>query len=174
MSQGRGIDYKGTCFKYPEVQKIYGEPTLSLQLELRGNIKANAMKVHLSLSDGQHEHLDMTCHPEEYAEIPDTVPYERPKNHGILEVEGGTAFEIAQQKSEHEEATRLFREVIGVERTLIQQLISAIEPIFLQALQNPVTGQINRSIPKIFDYFYSNFGNVIPDELSDLKTARRK
>ena len=49
MNQGRGIDYKGMCFEHPEVQKIYGEPTLDQLLDLHANIKANAMTVHASL-----------------------------------------------------------------------------------------------------------------------------
>ena len=118
--------------------------------------------------------MGLTCQAEQYAEIPDTEPYVRPENPGILEIEGGTAFEIAQQKTEHKESTRLFRETIGVERALIQQIISAIKSKFLQALRNPVTGQINRTIPEIFDYLYSNFGNVSPDELSDLKETTQK
>ena len=108
MSQGCGINYKGTCFEHPEVQKIYGEPTLSPLLDLHENIKANAVTVHTSLSGGHHGNLGMECHPEEYAEIPNTEPYERPENPGILEIEGGAAFEIAQQKAEPEEASRLF------------------------------------------------------------------
>ena len=105
MSQGRGIDYKEACFENPEVQKIYGKPALGPLLDLHRNIQANAVTAHTSLAGGQHGHLCMACHPEEYAQIPDTEPYERPENPGNLEVEGGTAFEIAQQRTEHEEAT---------------------------------------------------------------------
>ena len=98
MNQGRGIDYKGTCFEHPEVQKIYGKPTLDQLLDLHANIKANVMPVHASLGGGQHRHLGLTCQAEQYEEIPDTEPYVRPENPGILEIEGGTAFEIAHQK----------------------------------------------------------------------------
>ena len=34
MNTGRGIDYKGACFDYPEVTKIHGEPTLEAIIEL--------------------------------------------------------------------------------------------------------------------------------------------
>ena len=174
MNTGRGIDYKGTCFDYPEITKIHGEPTLGGMIDLEGQIDANAMTVHTSLGGGQHGHLGLTKTQERYAEIEDTEPYQRPVNPGILEVEGGTAFEIAQQKAQHDEATRLFREVLGVERALIQQIISAIDNKFLQALKNPVTGKIDRTIPEIFEYLYANFGNVSPDELSDLRDDTQK
>ena len=57
MSYGRSIDYKGTSFEYPEVTKIYGEPTLGPLLELHGEIKANAVSVHTSLGGGRHRHM---------------------------------------------------------------------------------------------------------------------
>ena len=116
----------------------------------------------------------MTCNPDTYAEIPETATYVRPENPGILDIEGGTAYEIAQQKAEHEETTRLFREVLGVERALIQQIIGAIDGNFLKALQSPLTGKIDKTIPQIFSHVYTNYGNVSPDELSDLKDETQK
>ena len=80
MNQGYGIDYKVTCFKHPEVQKIYGEPTLDQLLDLHSNIKANFMTVHASLGGGQHGHLGLTCQAEKFSEILDTEPYVRPEN----------------------------------------------------------------------------------------------
>ena len=174
MNTGRGIDYKATCFDYPEVTKIYGEPTLGPLIELEGKISANAMSVHTSLGGWRHKHLGLAKRPAAYADIDGTEPYERPENPGILEIEGGTAFEITQQKVEHEEATSLFCEVLGVERALIQQFISAIDNEFLQALRSPVTGTINKTISEIFEYLYENFGNVSPDKLSNIKEATNK
>ena len=156
MNQGPGIDYKRTCFKHPEVQKIYAEPTLDPLLYLHANIKANVMTSRITWWWTART-LGPNIPTRAYAKIPNTEPYVRPENPGILEIEGGTAFEIAQEKAEHEEATRLFREVIGVKQALIQQIISAIKPTFLQDLQNPVTGQINCTIPEISDYLYSNY-----------------
>ena len=136
MNSGRGIDYKNTCFDYPDISRIHGEPTLGAIIKLQSQIDANAMSAHTSLCGGHHGHLGLVKTPERYADIKDTEPYQRPVNPGILQVEGGTAFEIVQQKAEHEESTRLFREVLGVERALIQQLINAIDSKFLQALKN--------------------------------------
>ena len=130
MNTGQGFDYKATCFDYPEVTKIYSEPTLGPLIELEGKISANAMSMHTSLSGGRHGHLGLAKRPVAYTDIEGTEPYERPENPGILEIEGGTAFEIAQQKAEHEEATCLFCEVLGVERALMQQIISAIDNNF--------------------------------------------
>ena len=102
MNTGRGIDYKNTAFEYPDVIKIHRYPTLGPIIEIENKIEANAMSAHTSLGGGRHVHIRMACNPNIYAEIPDTAPYEHPENPGVLDIEGGTAYEIAQQKAEHD------------------------------------------------------------------------
>ena len=62
-------------------------------------------------------------------------------------------YQIVQRREEYTEALRLFREVIGVERALIQQIVGAIESKYLKELRNPVTNKITKTIPEIFDYY---------------------
>ena len=45
-----------------------------------------------------------------------------------------TQFQIAQAWDEHEESTRLFHKVIGVEHALLQQIVLAVEAKYLQAI----------------------------------------
>ena len=92
---------------------------------------------------------------------------------GFLKIEGGTRYEIAQQKSKRKDTTRLFCDILDVEHAQIQQINGEIEPNFLQALCNLITGKINRTISEIFDYIYSNFRNVSADKLSNLKDTTK-
>ena len=143
----RGIDYKSNIFETPEVTKIIGEPGTSDILTLRRQIRGNAISVHTTLGGGKYGYLGLTCHDDEYSEIVDTEPYKRPENPRELKVtEGAIQYQIVQQKFEHEEATKLFREVLGVERALIQQITGAIDPKYIQALRNPVTHKINKLV----------------------------
>ena len=49
--------------------------------------------------------------------------YVRPKNPGRLQLEEGlTQHQIVQRRDEHVEATRVFREVLGVNRALREQI----------------------------------------------------
>ena len=57
----------------------------------------------------------------------------------------------------------------AVEGALVQQIVSAIKPKFLQALKNPVTKQITCIIPQIFTYLFDTYGDVTPVELNELK-----
>ena len=82
-----------------------------------------------------------------------------------------TQYEIAQARDEHAEETRVFREVIGVERAIRQQLVTAIKPKYLHALRSPGTNKLTQMIPEIFENLFSTYGDVTPEDLREL-TAR--
>ena len=91
------------------------------------------------------------------------IPYIRPDNPGRLQVGPGmTQYVITQARNEHAEATRVFREVIGVERALRQQIVMAVEPKYLRALRTPGTNKITHTIPAIFEHLFSTYGYVTP------------
>ena len=82
-----------------------------------------------------------------------------------------TQYEIAQARDEHEEETRVFREVIGVERAIQQQLVTAIEPKYLRALRSPGINKLTQTIPEIFEHLFSTYGDITPQDLREF-TAR--
>ena len=161
------VDYKNNVFEYPDLSRIIGEPTTATLITLHNEIKANAQSVHTTLGGGENGHLGLVCSPESYQTlVPGGTPYEKPANPGRLQIDGNeTQYQIAQRKQEHDESTRLFREVLGVERSLIQQIVSAIEPKYLKALRNPITNKITKTIPEIFAYLFDTYGDVSPHEL---------
>ena len=57
-----------------------------------------------------------------------------------------------------------------MERTLIQQIVAAVEPKYLKALRTPGTNKITKTIPEIFDYLFDTYGDVSPQELRMLTT----
>ena len=167
------VDYKNTTFEYPDLTRIIGEPTTATLLTLIKEVRANASSVHSDLGGGEDGHLGLVCKPEVYATLaPEAGPYVRPENPGRLQLpEGLTQYQIAQQRDEHLEATRVFREVIGVDRALRQQIVAAIEPKYLRALRLPGTNKITQTIPEIFDNLFQTYGDVTPQDLREL-TAR--
>ena len=80
MNSGRGIDYKNTCFDYPEITRIHREPTLGAIIELESQIDANTMSVSTYLGGEHHGHLGLVKTPERYANID---LYQHPVNPGI-------------------------------------------------------------------------------------------
>ena len=96
--------------------------------------------------------------------------YVRPENPGRLEVAQDelTKFQIAQVRAEHAEETRIFYKVLGVERAIIQQMVVAIEPKYLQALHTPRTNKLNCNIPEILDHLFTTYDDVTPSNLREL------
>ena len=166
------IDYKNNLFKHPELSRIIGEPTTASLITLLAEVRDNAGSVQTDLGGGSHGHLGLVCDPNTYqALVPEAEPYVRPENPGRLVIAEAilTQYQIAQAKEEHEEATRLFREVNGVERTLIQQIVSAVEPKYLCALRTPGTNKLNHTVPEIFTHLFDTYGDVTPSELCELQ-----
>ena len=161
------IDYKNNRFEYPDLTRIIGEPTTSSLITLHNEVKSNAISVNTTLGGGQNGHLGLVVTPATYATlVPGDTPYTRPANPGRLQITGNeTQYQIAQRRDEHDEATRLFREVLGVERALIQQIVGAVEAKYLKALRNPITNKITKTIPEIFSYLFDTYGDVSPQEL---------
>ena len=141
------IDYKKNWYEYPDLTRIIGEPTTATLITLHNEVKANAISVHCHLGGGEHGHLGLVCNPEAYATlVPGNTPYVRPANPGALQINGNeTQFQIQQRDKEHREAKRLFREVIGVERAIIQQIVAAVEPKYLKALRNSLANKITKT-----------------------------
>ena len=120
------------------------------------------------MGGGEHGHLGLVCTPEAYFSlVPNTDAYTRPENPGRLAVEDGlTGFQIAQVRDNYTESTRVFREVLGIERAIIQQMVVAIEPNYLRALRTPGTNKLNNSIPEILMHLFTAYGDVTPTDFS--------
>ena len=110
------IDYKNNQFENPELTRIIGEPTTSSLIVILKEVRANTSSVQSDLGGGEDGHLGLVCSDEVYEDlVPMAIPYIRTDNPGHLQVEPGmTQYAIAQARNEYAEATRVFREVIGV------------------------------------------------------------
>ena len=170
MTLTNDIDYKNHVFEFPELTRIVGEPSTATLITLLNEVKSNAMSVHSDLGGGENGHLGLVVSPATYQTlVPDGVPYRKPVNPGRFVIKGReTGAQITQRRAEHAERVRVFKEVIGVERTIIQQIVSAIEPKYLKALRLPTTNRLNASIPAIFTHLFTNYGDISPAELRTL------
>ena len=162
-------DFKNTHFDYPELSRIVGEPTLGALLTLRNQIKANAQTVETTLGGGAHGHLGLVVSAIVYEAIDGTVPYERPQL-PVLDIQPtDTQYQIAQQRHQYSEDLQQYRDVQAMERTIIQQIVAAIEPKYLRALRDRGTNRINKTIPQILKYLFDTFGDITPKEFKQLR-----
>ena len=166
------IDYKNNLFGHPELSRIIGEPTTASLITLLAEVRDNAGSVQTDLGGGAHGHLGLVCTTNTYqALVPEAEPYVHPENPGHLVIIEAilTQYHIAQAKEEHEEATRLFREVNSVKRMHIQQIVSVVKPKYLRALRTPGTNKLNHTVSEISDHLFDTYNDVTPGELCELQ-----
>ena len=113
-------------FDIPVLKKIQGEPTADLLILLKRELKANASSVYSNLSGGTHGHLFLVISPTQFNLISNAA-FIRPLYPGLLTVPNGATASISVVvKDQYNEQLCLFREVNGVEKALISQIVSAI------------------------------------------------
>jgi hypothetical protein len=165
MTGSNGINYRETYFEYPDLTKIHGEPTSESLFKLRNELKANAQAVYSNLSDGAHGHLALVLSAHTYGLLT-AVPFVRPVHPGTLAIpDQTTAAMTTVMKEEHHEQVRLFREVQGVEKALIQQIVRAVEPPYLIALRDRNSNSLMGTAHSILDHLQQVYGRISPQML---------
>jgi hypothetical protein len=160
-------NYRETVFAHHDLTQIQGEPTFSDLKLLTREIKANAMAVHSTLGGGAHGHLGLVLTPAQYATLSPT-PFVRPVFPASLVVPAGTtAVASANMERLYKEQLRQFREVMGVENALKQQLTKAVDSDFLDAIRDPVTFVLQGTIAENLTFLVTTYGKVTPETLNE-------
>jgi uncharacterized phage-associated protein len=136
-----------------------------MQIEL----KTNALSVHSNLGGANHGHLGLLMTDEQYALVSDT-PYERPEHPGVLHIPNNATRVAADAlKRAYDENLRVFHEVRGVEQALIQQIVTAVDEQYINAMKNRETGQFTGNVRQIFTYLQNTYGKISPSQLSQFE-----
>lgn len=161
------IDYATTYFEFPTLTKIHGEPDYHTLRAMHDEIKSNAIAVASTLGGGTHGHLGLVLSNAEYAHI-SMVPYIRPAHPGALVIAPGTAaHEADRRQRNYRESIREWRETVDVEKTIVKQIVAALDPKYLKSLRNRLTNSITETIPKILRHLKDTYGVVPPDVLAE-------
>jgi hypothetical protein len=162
-----GINYRETYFEFPELTKLQGEPTSKSLFTLRNELKANAQSVYSNLSDGAHGHLALVLSVAQYALIT-AQPFVLPQHPGTLTIPDGTTGPMsAVLREAHQEQLRLFREVQGVGKALIQQIVQAVESPYLASIRDQSSNSLRGTVYKILEHLQTVYGRVSPQMLED-------
>jgi light-regulated signal transduction histidine kinase (bacteriophytochrome) len=70
-------------------------------------------------------------------------------------------------KEQHHESLRLFREVQGVEKALIQQIVQAVEAPYLAAIRDRTSNSLQGTVHTVLEHLQSVYGRVSPQMLED-------
>ena len=168
----RKINYKDTPFKWSNLTTIRVELTFETLHNLWNKIKENTKSVYSNLGGGAHVHLGLLLTDAQYALIyPTTFVY--PTFPGPLIIPYGTTSHVnSNMPIAHTKEVRMFREVTGVEQSLVQKIVGTVEEAYLADICNRTKNLIayicttgwrwtisrrcdakdkNRSIPRLVD-----------------------
>jgi hypothetical protein len=80
---------------------------------------------------------------------------------------------IATLKDTHNEQLRLYREVEGIEKGLIQQIVKAIEPTYLASLRNRNSNSLRGTVNKILAHLQTTYGCISPQMMKNREQELR-
>ena len=163
-------DFKELFFEHKLIPRIEGEPTFTSLHNLLRLLKANTCSVPCTLGGGNHGYVGMLISATSYHILAPGTPFIAPTHPGPLAVvPGATQYQIALAKSQHEETMRVFRDYCLMQRALIQQLITAIEPKYLASMRNRITGQLPSDVRAIFLQLFRVYGKIKPEHIMNEK-----
>jgi 6-pyruvoyl-tetrahydropterin synthase len=122
--------------------------------------------VHTSLGGGNHGYLGLVLGQAQYVMV-SLEPFEAPNHPGAFVLPVNiTQQQIATLQSRHTETTHLFREFMGVQKALIQQIVKALDHQYLTALCNHQTkNAIEVGVHQILQFLFNTYGKVSPQLL---------
>jgi hypothetical protein len=169
MSYPPSTNYRETYFQHPSLTKITGDPTYTDLARLEKEIKANGKPVHSALGGGNQGHLGLVCSAITYERISPGVPFVRPVVPVLPDLVGATRVQIRDARLLFEDNTKLFTACQLIERTIVQQISTAINSECLTDVTDS-NGSLEGTVPEILQSFFDIYGAITPQSLTAAKT----
>jgi hypothetical protein len=163
------INYKESHFQYNVLTPITGPPSYPSLKTLKKQINANGQSVNSSLGGGEHGHYGLVSSASEYERSSPGVPFVRPVQPVLPPLIGATTAQIAEARQLYSDELKVFNACNSVERSIIQQISTAIEDTYLSYLSNPDNDRLIGTVPEILASLFATYGNVTPQTVSDAK-----
>ena len=167
---------KDTYFQHKVLTRIHGKPIYETLQTLATEIKANAASVPSTLGGGQYGHLGLILSVDRYATLADTIPWVSPPNPGpFAPPANGTGPQLEAAKDVWRELKLSFDLCQATEKALIAQIVESIDPIYLRALLNRITGQYSTDVRAVLLHLFSTHGKITPHQVKakEMSTLNR-
>ena len=161
-------------FPHPNIIPIQGVPTFETIADLNLQLNTNAVAVQSNLGDGQLGLLFLTVSPAEYNTLSKTefIPPTNPGTTPIIP-DGSTGAQISAIIRQHSNDTNVFREYLATDKALKQQVIGAVNTMYLRTLSHRITGFANISTREMLTHLYNQYGRLSPADLQENDTRMR-
>jgi hypothetical protein len=164
------INYRESYFQHPSLTKISGDPTYTSLAKLEKECKANGKSVSSTLGGGLQGHLGLICSAPAYNRVSPGVPFTRPTLPVLPDLTNSTAPQIAEARQLYADNMAAFQACNLIERTIIQQINTALDPDCLADLIDDETGLLEGTIPEILQSLFDTYGDITPQSLAAAKT----
>jgi hypothetical protein len=160
------IDKLVDNFPHPNLSPIMGQPTYEILAQLYLKLNSNAASIHSNLGNGQLGLLQLTLSADVYNTLSAT-PFISPTNPGesVTIPRNSTDSDITEPNHAHDKATALFRQYNAADKALKQQIVGAVEDMFLRPLRSKYVGYQNSSTCNLLDHLYATYANISASNL---------
>lgn len=163
-------DTKTTTFNFPfeKLTPIVGEPNNATITMLKRQIYANAMENHCTLGCGVLGYLGLIMPLDDYRikQIAVTPGPFRPFIKPVATAPNDDDDDSTITTEEYKEELRKIRDYNAMESKLKQQLLAAIEPTFITALEDAEVGFAMVTSKQILQHIITEYGIITLDELA--------
>ena len=154
-------------FPYPTLTPIAGVPDYEALAELHTQSNSNSSSIQSNLGGGNHGLLAITLEPAVLNTLSAT-PFVIPVNPGATPLipPTSTAAQITSINKVHDDATKAFHQYVNVDKALKQQLIEAVDDLYLKALRNKYVGFSNQTFLTMIAHLYLHYAKISPTDLA--------
>jgi hypothetical protein len=152
-----------SSFLHPIMPSVNGEPDYHTLHSIRKMLRANARSIDTHLGGGAFGHLGVIISDAAYQIISPLTDWENPGFPGRAPaaIEGvGTAAQISAEKHHWEEATNNFKTYNKVQSALKKQIITVIEPMYIEILNDDLVGFANTTYRDMLDHLFISYGRI--------------
>ena len=158
-------------FEHKTLQQIHGEPNTKSLQTLFKQLRKNARSVNSTLGGGQYGHLFMVISEEEWNNLPGTTPVIIPHDPGPFLLDGRTRpAEISVAEKNHEDQRKKYLKFQALQRILKNQLVSAIDPAFLDPIRCELTDMVTQPIADIIKFLQDTYGRMTINQIEEATT----
>ena len=161
-------NYRETFFQHPTLTKIAGDPTYTSLAKLEREYEVNVKSVRSDLSRGAQGHLGLASTATAYTRIAPGTPFIRPSLPTLPTTEG-TAAVINAARQAYDDQMIAFNDCNTIERTIVQQINTALDNDVLAYLIDNFAGLLVGIIPEIMAQIYNTYSTITPQSLTAAK-----
>ena len=160
------------AFPYSTIEPIVGQPGYETIKSTHLKLNANAASVISHLGNGRLGLLYLTVQQAVFNTL-SAVVFPPPTNPGstVTYLVGATHHIICAADVAYAAATRLFQKYDATYRALKQQLLGAVNDMFVRALLDPHVGYENVTTLQLLKHLYATYAQITDCNLEDNKEA---